>query len=110
MNPETLAKTPACESSVEVCFATPRMYYSVRVVVEPGNTIADAVVASDIATLAGVPEWRSLGIGVYGKRRRADDPVTPGDRIELVRKLLADPKLARHRRVQKDRAIKKVLR
>jgi putative ubiquitin-RnfH superfamily antitoxin RatB of RatAB toxin-antitoxin module len=36
---------------------------------------------------------------VYGELRQASEPLSPGDRIELVEGLRADPKIARQRRV-----------
>jgi putative ubiquitin-RnfH superfamily antitoxin RatB of RatAB toxin-antitoxin module len=36
---------------------------------------------------------------VYGELRQASEPLSPGDRIELVEGLRVDPKIARQRRV-----------
>jgi putative ubiquitin-RnfH superfamily antitoxin RatB of RatAB toxin-antitoxin module len=92
---------------VDVCFSGLDKFVSVAVKVTPGASIADAITASGIDSIAEIADWRRLGLGVYGKRRRPDDLVQPGDRIELSRKLVADPKLARQRRVEKERSANK---
>lgn len=40
-------------------------------------------------------------VGVYGKLRKLDEPVMPGDRIEVYRPLQIDPKRARILRAKK---------
>jgi uncharacterized protein len=42
-------------------------------------------------------------IGVFGKLRRPDEQVRAGDRIEIYRPLIADPKESRRRRAARSR-------
>lgn len=88
---------------VMVCLATvtPPRLVSVRVPSEA--TVADAVRAS------GVLEGTDLTIdtcrlGIYGKRGAPNAPLHAHDRVEILGPLIADPKTARRRRVQKVRA------
>ena len=57
-----------------------------------GATLGDALVAFAIG------EVSAADVGVWGKSVPLDTPLKNGDRIERYRSLIADPKLARHRR------------
>ena len=57
-----------------------------------GATLGDAFVAFAIG------EVSAADVGVWGKSVPLDTPLKNGDRIERYRPLIADPKLARHRR------------
>ena len=57
-----------------------------------GATLGDALVALGIADLA------QADVGIWGQPVPLDTPLKDGDRIEQYRPLIADPKLARHRR------------
>lgn len=62
-----------------------------------GSTLAHALAAVDWPTQAGAPVDRSR-IGVFGRMVRSDHPLEDGDRIEIYRPLLADPKASRRAR------------
>jgi putative ubiquitin-RnfH superfamily antitoxin RatB of RatAB toxin-antitoxin module len=57
-----------------------------------GATLGNALVAY------GFAEPAQADVGVWGKSVPLDTPLKDGDRIEHYRPLIADPKLARHRR------------
>ena len=57
-----------------------------------GATLGDALVAF------AIDEVSVADVGVWGKSVPLDTPLKNGDRIERYRPLIADPKLARHRR------------
>ena len=57
-----------------------------------GATLGDALVAF------AIDEVSAADVGVWGKSVPLDTPLKNGDRIERYRPLIADPKLARHRR------------
>jgi hypothetical protein len=40
-------------------------------------------------------------VGIFGRRVAADAPVADGDRVEIYRSLVNDPKEARRRRARK---------
>ena len=42
----------------------------------------------------------ALKMGVFGSLRKPEDPLEPGDRVELYRPLIADPKQARRQRAK----------
>lgn len=86
---------------VEVVYALPGAADAVELHVAPGTTLAQAVDASGIPDRH--PELRSsvLRLGVHGAERDPKSPVRMGDRIEIYRPLLVDPKEARRRRARR---------
>ncbi|ANH71541.1 MULTISPECIES: RnfH family protein [Ralstonia] len=94
-NPEQL--------EVMVCLATVTPPRLVNVQVPAQSTVGDAV------RMSGVLDGSDLTIdtcrlGIYGKRKTPDAPLHARDRVEILGPLIADPKTARRRRVQKVRA------
>lgn len=77
---------------VDVVLALPRECRSARVRLAEGSTAGEAAAAS------GLPVEGIEGYAVFGERIRADAPLRDGDRLELLRPLLVDPKEARRRR------------
>ena len=88
-NPEQL--------EVMVCLATVTPPRLVNVLVSAQSTVADAVRLSDLTI-------DTCRLGIYGKRKTPDAPLHARDRVEILGPLIADPKTARRRRVQKVRA------
>ncbi|HXJ10033.1 MAG TPA: RnfH family protein [Burkholderiales bacterium] len=88
---------------VEVVLALPGREDAVTLRVPEGASLLDAVRASGI--LGRHPELREkpLQVGVYGQARRPESPAQQGDRVEIYRKLAADPKDARRQRAKKKR-------
>ena len=82
---------------VEVVYASDRKADVVIVRLPAGATVRDAVVASGLAV-----DWNAVGI--FGRRVAADAPVADGDRVEIYRPLLDDPKEARRRRARSRKA------
>ena len=88
---------------VMVCLATVTPPRLVNVQVAAQATVADAVRASGL--LDGLElTIDTCRLGIYGKRKTPDAPLHARDRIEILGPLIADPKTARRRRVQKVRA------
>jgi len=83
--------------NVQVAYVGPEGTFLVDVEVGEGASVADALAASGIVTRLGLFE-AVLTYAVHGQRAEPDTPVRPGDRVELLRPLLADPKEARRKR------------
>ncbi len=79
---------------VEVVRAWPRRHEVVGVELPEGACVTDALAASGF-DLRGIS-----GYAVFGERVPPDAMLHEGDRLELLRPLLADPKDARRRRAQ----------
>ena len=92
---------------VEVTYARPDVQSIVPLKVAPGTTLEQAVVQSGI--LERFPEI-DLGknkLGVFGKVAKKDTPLKPGDRVEIYRPLIADPKEARKKRAAEGKKMRK---
>jgi hypothetical protein len=83
---------------VEVVYAEPRCQTIVRLELPIGSTVQQAVEASGL--LAKFPEISRTNrkLGVYGKITKVGTVLRAGDRVEIYRPLLADPKENRKRR------------
>lgn len=85
---------------VEVVLALPRAVRSVRLRLAAGSTVQEAAQAS------GLPLEGVGGYAVYGERVAPAAPLRSGDRLELLRPLLVDPKEARRRRAAGERNVR----
>ena len=87
---------------IEVAYATPEKQKIVMLDVPPGTSVLEAARQSGLEKL--FPEISyDAPMGIFGKKvaKPADQEVQPGDRIELYRPLLIDPKQARANRAAK---------
>ena len=80
---------------VELIRAWPRRFERLELDLAEGACVADAL---DAAGWCPGPEPRDCAI--FGVAATAATRLRPGDRIELLRPLLADPKDARRRRAK----------
>ena len=80
--------------SVSVVVALVDEQRIVELVLPVGSTIADALEAADVGRVD------EANIGVYGQHRRLAETLHEGDRVEIYRDLLDDPKRIRRRRAQ----------
>ena len=92
---------------VEVVYAL-----SDRQIVLALEVVADATIA-DVITRSGIldkfPEI-DLGknkVGIFGKLGKLTDTLHPGDRVEIYRPLIADPKQVRKQRAAQGKVMKK---
>lgn len=67
--------------------------------VAEGTTVREAVVRSGFGLHFPDLDLQSAPLGIFGKVVKDDTPLKSGDRIEIYRPLLADPKEARRKRV-----------
>ena len=88
---------------IEIVYAQPQCSVVKSLNLPAGAMIADALslVASDQDFL-GV-DLANCAVGIFGKVARRDQPLVDGDRIEIYRPLVEEPKLARRKRVGKAR-------
>jgi putative ubiquitin-RnfH superfamily antitoxin RatB of RatAB toxin-antitoxin module len=87
--------------NVEVTYALPEQQVLVALEVEEGTTVGEAIERSGIP--ARFPEARVAGgnVGIFGRPVALDAAVREGDRVEIYRPLIADPKQARRERAKK---------
>jgi putative ubiquitin-RnfH superfamily antitoxin RatB of RatAB toxin-antitoxin module len=83
---------------VQVVFALPRATHVRELEVAPGTTVREAVQRSGLAEAEPALDLATATFGVWNRRVAPDAPVRDGDRIEVYRPLLVDPKEARRHR------------
>ncbi|MEO2266311.1 RnfH family protein [Pseudoalteromonas pernae] len=87
--------------NVEVVFALPDKATVMRVEVPKGSTAEEAVLKSGIVEKCPEIDMKSLTLGVWNRTCKLDTVLKEGDRVEIYRPLVADPKEARRRRADK---------
>lgn len=86
--------------SVQVVFATPDKQILKKITVPESATIEIAITSSGLLEEFPEIDLRKNDVGVFSKRRQLDDSVREGDRIEIYRQLIADPKEVRRIRAR----------
>ena len=89
---------------VEVAYALPEKQKIVALEVEEGCTVRDAVRRSNINVFFPDVDLETVKVGIFGKsvRNPEEQVLKEGERVELYRELLVDPKQARANRAAKN--------
>ena len=85
---------------VEVAYATPEKQTIIRIEVAPGCTVERAIELSGIREQFPEMVVRDDAVGVFSRKVTLDHALRAGDRVEIYRPMIADPKEARRRRAQ----------
>lgn len=91
------------DMTVEVAYATPDKQVIVPLRVTRGCTAIEAVNASAIADQFDGLDVSSAKLGVFGQLVPVDRELREGDRVEIYRPLIADPKQVRKERAARIR-------
>ncbi len=83
--------------AVSVAYAAPGIEALVALALPPGTTVEDAVAQSGIVARFGL-DPSQLEFAIFGQRAKGVTPLVDGDRVELTRPLIADPKRIRRKR------------
>ena len=83
---------------IEVAYATPARQLIIECQIEPGTSPRDAVRLSGIHRQFPEIDLDHCDLGVFGKAITDDYELQDGDRIEIYRPLIADPKEIRRQR------------
>jgi putative ubiquitin-RnfH superfamily antitoxin RatB of RatAB toxin-antitoxin module len=84
--------------TVEVVYALSEAQDAVTLHLPPGATLRDAVVHSGLLERHPEIDLAVQKLGVFGAPAVADRLLADGDRVEIYRALVMDPKEARRRR------------
>lgn len=85
---------------VEIVYAKPNQIITLIYALNPPETIESALENSGF--LKEYPlDWQDHAVGIYGKILSLSAPIKAGDRIEIYRPLMNDPKTIRRQRVKK---------
>lgn len=90
MNRVIVAYAASAEDQVEL-----------SVLVPEGATVIAAIEASGVLVRYPCIQLEQCAVGVYSRRVKLEDEVKAGDRVEIYRALVIDPKEARRARVKK---------
>ncbi len=94
----TVAQAPG-RIQVTVCHVTAQCLTEVTLALEPSATVQDALTQARVNNVQfGMLIDQAVAIGVFGKRAELSAVVCDGDRLELYRSLVVEPKVARRRR------------
>ncbi|QSA98981.1 RnfH family protein [Methylococcus sp. EFPC2] len=86
---------------IEVAYAKPGEQVLLALDVLEGSTAEQAIRQSGILERFPEIDLEQAKIGIYSKPCKLDQPVKSGDRLEIYRPLIADPKEARRNRAAK---------
>jgi len=87
--------------SVEVAFALPQRQTLLSLSVPAGSTVQQVIEKSGILTSYPEIKLDLNKVGIWSRTVKLDELVKQGDRIEIYRPLIADPKDMRRRRAEK---------
>ncbi|HEY8036879.1 MAG TPA: RnfH family protein [Methylobacter sp.] len=87
--------------NVEVAYAKSEQQVIVTLAMEEGATVEAAIKASGLLELFPEIVLSELKAGIFGVACKLDQSVREGDRIEIYRPLIHDPKEARRQRALK---------
>ena len=89
---------PKSSFTVEIAYARPDKQKIISLKVASGTTAGQAILRSGILREFPDIDYPFCDIGIFSQLAVRDTPLQPGDRVELYRPLIADPKMARRQR------------
>lgn len=88
---------------VEVAYATPEKQRLVELQVPPGTTVIEAIERSNIREEFPGMVVDERAVGVFSRKVGPEYELQQGDRVEIYRPLIADPKEIRRQRAKGQR-------
>lgn len=92
---------------VEVAYARPDEQAIIPVEVPAGTTLEKAIHLSRIQERFPEIDLTTAKVGIFGKLSPLSATLRAGDRVEIYRPLVADPKVVRRQRAAESKRIKK---
>ena len=92
---------------VEVAYARLDEQVLLELVVDTGITLKETVEKSGILERFPEIDLAKNKLGIFGKMAKLDAKLTEGDRVEIYRPLIADPKEQRKKRAAEGKEMKK---
>jgi putative ubiquitin-RnfH superfamily antitoxin RatB of RatAB toxin-antitoxin module len=87
---------------VEVAYATPEKQILIRIEVPAGCTVAEAIERSGVRTKCPGIAINPQALGIFSRKVSPDQVLRDGDRVEIYRPLIADPKEMRKQRARRE--------
>lgn len=85
--------------NVGVCYAEADRQLWLRLEVPDGSTVQQAIELSGVLERYPSIDLETQKVGIFGKFAKLDSPIKEGDRVEIYRKITADPQQVQRRRV-----------
>ncbi|OOF68260.1 RnfH family protein [Rodentibacter caecimuris] len=85
---------------IEIAYALPEHYYLKSFKVDKGTMVQTAILQSGILQQFTEIDLRENKVGVFSRLVKLTEQLKDGDRIEIYRPLLADPKEIRRQRAE----------
>ncbi len=92
---------------VEVAYALPREQVILPLDMPEGSTLMQAIEQSGILGRFPDIDLDRQKVGIFGKLKKPDQVLRDGDRVEIYRPLIADPKEVRKQRAAQGKRMKK---
>lgn len=89
--------------TVQIAYALPDSYFLERYQLDQGTIIQNAILQSGILQRYSEIDLRSNSVGIFSRLAKLSDVLQDGDRIEIYRPLLADPKEIRRKRAEQQK-------
>lgn len=93
--------------TVEVAYAKPEKQLIIKLEVPAGATVQQAIEHSGILEKFPEIDLASVRLGIFGKLKKPTETLVGGDRVEIYRPLIADPKEVRKQRAAAGKRMKK---
>ena len=93
--------------AVEVAYARPDEQIIIPLEIEAGATFEQAIQRSGVLKRFPEIDLAVNKVGVFGKLGKLDAVLRAGDRVEIYRALIADPKEVRKQRAAEGKKMKK---
>lgn len=88
--------------NVGVCYAEADRQLWLRLEVPEGSTVKHAIELSGVLNQYPSIDLSTQKVGIFGKLSKLDSPVKEGDRVEIYRKITADPQTVKRRKIDVD--------
>lgn len=85
--------------NVAVCYAEAERQLWIRIEVPEGCTVEEIINRSGVLQRFPEIDLSNQKVGIFGKIVKLDAPAREGDRVEIYRQIIADPKSVKRRRV-----------
>ena len=92
---------------VEIAYARPDEQAIIPIEVPEGTTLEQVILRSRIQERFPEVQLQTAKVGVFGKLSKLSAAVRAGDRVEIYRPLLADPKEVRKKRAAEGKRMRK---
>ena len=88
--------------NVGVCYAEADRQLWLRLEVPEGSNVQQAIELSGVLKQYPHIDLSTQKVGIFGKLAKLDAPIKEGDRVEIYRKITADPQTVQRRKIDVD--------